>query len=107
MNRQFIPSTKEMPQNRIFYLGLEFLERNVDEDRFYLQIETFDPHEPFFATDEWRRLYPHDYDGPMFDWPPYRPILEDKKAMNHIRCMHASLVTLCDVMLGRVLLSSF
>ena len=36
INRQFIPSTKDMPQHKTFDLGLEFLERNVDEDRFYL-----------------------------------------------------------------------
>eukprot|EP00747_Dinoflagellata_sp_TGD_P097243 gnl/TRDRNA2_/TRDRNA2_167074_c1_seq1.p1 gnl/TRDRNA2_/TRDRNA2_167074_c1~~gnl/TRDRNA2_/TRDRNA2_167074_c1_seq1.p1 ORF type:complete len:588 (+),score=105.39 gnl/TRDRNA2_/TRDRNA2_167074_c1_seq1:1-1764(+) len=103
VNRQYMPTTKHMPQHRTFSLGLEFLERNVDEDRFYLQIETFDPHEPFFATDEWRRLYSHIYNGPMFDWPNYGPTLEGPQAVAHVRYMYAALTTLCDAMLGRVL----
>ena len=103
INRKYMPRTADMPQHRTFTLGLEFLEKNVDKDRFYLQIETFDPHEPFFTTSEWKHLYPHKYDGPEWDWPPYRPLLESDEMVNHMRCEFAALITLCDAMLGRVL----
>ncbi len=33
------------------------MEKNKDQDGWYLQIETFDPHEPFFAQEEFRKLY--------------------------------------------------
>jgi len=46
---------------------------------------------------------PHDYDGPEFDWPPYREIREDDETIEHVRRMYASLLTMCDAMLGRVL----
>ncbi len=30
--------------------GMEFLNENKDADQWFLQIECFDPHEPFFCT---------------------------------------------------------
>ena len=98
----------ERMASRILGMGdvlslIEDLEKNVDKDRFYLQIETFDPHEPFFTTSEWKHLYPHKYDGPEWDWPPYRPLLESDEMVNHMRCEFAALITLCDAMSGRVL----
>ena len=41
-----------------------------------MQIETFDPHEPFFSHQQYKDLYPHDYDGPHFDWPDYKRVVE-------------------------------
>ncbi len=49
INRQFMTKTAEMPQWITFDLGLEFIERNKDADNWFLQLETFDPHEPFFT----------------------------------------------------------
>ena len=46
---------------------------------------------------------PDDWDGPEFDWPPYREIREDDETIEHVRRMYASLLTMCDAMLGRVL----
>ena len=43
------------------------LQANHQEDNWFLQIETFDPHEPFFAPAQYQDLYPHDYDRPLFD----------------------------------------
>jgi len=103
INREHMGKTELQPQYKTFSLGLEFIERNVDADRWYLQIETFDPHEPFFTHKEFQDLYPHEYDGPEFDWPPYREIREDEQTVEHIRYMYASLVSFCDQQLGRVL----
>jgi len=104
INREHIKSSQEMPQHKTFSLGLDFIERNHDaKNDWYLQIETFDPHEPFFTQQEFQDLYPHEYDGPPFDWPPYREIREDDQTIEHIRYMYAALVTFCDQQLGRVL----
>ena len=69
----------------------------------YLQLETFDPHEPFFTQQKYKDLYPHDYDGPHFDWPPYgtsdRPPDQDE----HVRQEYAALVSMCDEYLGKLL----
>ncbi|MEM7080675.1 MAG: sulfatase [Pseudomonadota bacterium] len=103
INREHMHTAELQPQHRTFSLGLDFIERNKDADRWYLQIETFDPHEPFFAQQEFKDLYPHEYEGPEFDWPPYREVREDDATVEHIRCMYAALMTFCDQQLGRVL----
>lgn len=83
--------------------GIEFLEENKEEDNWFLQIESFDPHEPFFSPEEYAALYPHEYDGPEFDWPEYRRVSESPDQVEHLRYKYASLLTLCDEQLGRVL----
>ena len=46
-NRSRQVTESDMPQARTFADGLAFLEENADTDNWFLQIETFDPHEPF------------------------------------------------------------
>jgi arylsulfatase A-like enzyme len=95
---------EDQPQYTTFALGLEFIETNKNEDRWFLQIETFDPHEPFFTQKEFQDLYPHDWDPSVVcDWPPYAPVNEPIELIRHIHCMYASLVTMCDLMLGKIL----
>lgn len=104
VNREFVTRLADMPQHITFSKGLEFIERNASSrSEWFLQIETFDPHEPFFSPEEFQALYPDDWDGPEFDWPPYHPVIESEAAVQHVRRLYASLVAVCDAMLGRVL----
>jgi arylsulfatase A-like enzyme len=103
INRGYLRREAEHPQTRTFDAGLEFMATNADADRWFLQIECFDPHEPFFTYDEYRRLYPHDYDGPEFDWPPYARVTEPDAQAEHARYEYKALVSMCDRSLGRVL----
>ena len=50
-NREFIDCEEKMPQAKTFCAGIDFLEKFHDEQDFFLQIETFDPHEPFFFSE--------------------------------------------------------
>ena len=72
-------------------------------DNWFLQIETFDPHEPFFTQQKYKDLYPHEYHGDHFDWPPYRPVDESDEEIQHVRYEYAALVSMCDEHLGKVL----
>lgn len=103
INRKYLTSDREMPQSRTFAAGLEFIETNKDSDNWFLQIETFDPHEPFFAQQEYRDLYPHPYSGRHFDWPSYGPVRESQEMVDHVRAEYSALVTMCDAKLGLVL----
>ena len=67
---------KQQPQPQTFDAGIDFLQRNHAQDNFFLQIETFDPHEPFFSHRKYKDLYPHNYSGRHFDWPEYRKVKE-------------------------------
>jgi arylsulfatase A-like enzyme len=103
VNRNYQQTEDAQPQAQVFANGLEFIETNHQEDNWFLQIETFDPHEPFFTQQHYKELYPHEYDGPHFDWPDYAPVNEPPEVVKHLRMEYAALLSMCDHHLGRVL----
>ncbi len=106
VNRSYMDTEEKTSQAVTFQGGLEFIEKNHGEDGWFLQIETFDPHEPFYSLKEDKALYPHTFlgDGEMeADWPPYAPVAEDENTIQHVRCEYAALLTKCDRYLGKVL----
>jgi arylsulfatase A-like enzyme len=103
VNRQFLKHESDYPQPKTFAAGLQFIERNATEDNWFLQIECFDPHEPFNAPRKYQDLYPHDYTGALFDWPAYREVTETPEEVQHVRYQYASLLSMCDAHLGDVL----
>lgn len=103
INRGYLRREADHPQTLTFDAGIEFLQTNADADKWFVQIECFDPHEPFFTYDEYKKLYPHDYDGPEFDWPPYAKVTEPEDQVEHARFEYKALVSMCDRSLGRVL----
>jgi len=103
VNREYLPTVETHPQTLTFDAGLHFIQTNINEDNWFVQIETFDPHEPFFSYEEHKKHYPHDYDGPHFDWPDYAKVTHDDATVQHVRYEYGSLLTFCDNSLGRVL----
>ncbi len=103
INRKQAQKPGSHPQEVTFQRGLEFLETNWRKDNWLLQIETFDPHEPFFSHRRFRDLYPCDGDTPAWDWPEYRKVRESPEAIEECRRAYAALVSMCDESLGKVL----
>ncbi|GIH98569.1 sulfatase [Planobispora takensis] len=103
VNRRYTDTEERHPQTLTFDAGLEFVRTNHEQDRWFVQIETFDPHEPFFSHKSYKDLYPHDYDGPHFDWPDYKKVIETDGQVRHARYEYAALLSMCDHSLGRVL----
>ncbi|MFJ6623359.1 sulfatase [Kitasatospora sp. NPDC091335] len=103
VNRRYLATEDVHPQTLTFDAGLEFVRTNQDSDNWFVQIETFDPHEPFFSHQRYKDLYPHDYDGPHFDWPDYKRVAETSGQVEHARMEYAALLSMCDHSLGRVL----
>ena len=103
VNRRYLDQESLMPQAQTFAKGIEFMRANAAADDWYLQIETFDPHEPFFTQPGWKEQYPHDYDGDIGDWPPYARVSESAEDIQHMRYEYAALMTMCDHYLGTVL----
>ena len=54
INRTRIGAESEFPVVRCVEAALAFLEENGSEDSWLLQMETFDPHEPFHAPPGYR-----------------------------------------------------
>ncbi|WP_406465324.1 sulfatase [Streptomyces sp. NBC_00111] len=103
VNRPHMATEDRHPQTLTFDAGIEFVHTNRDADRWFVQIETFDPHEPFFSHQRYKDLYPHDYEGPHFDWPDYKRVVEAPEEVEHGRMEYAALLSMCDHSLGRVL----
>lgn len=102
-NRRAMPQEEDMPQPTTFGKGIEFLRQNHQQDNWFLTIETFDPHEPYFSAQRYKDMYPHEYNGPHFDWPDYCPVKETPDQVAHLRYENAALVSMCDAYLGKVL----
>ncbi|GAA3641869.1 sulfatase [Microbacterium awajiense] len=104
VNRAHLEDKADHPQTLTFDAGVEFIETNKAEDSWFVQIETFDPHEPFFSYAEYKAHYAAaEYDGPHFDWPDYAKVTETPEAVEHARAEYAALLSMCDESLGRVL----
>lgn len=103
INRQYMRTEAEHPQTLTFDAGLKFMETNRDQNNWFLQIEAFDPHEPFFSYEKYQRIYDENYSGSHYDWPDYKKIDEDHETVQHVRNEYAALLSFCDFSLGRVL----
>ncbi len=106
VNRRNMDTEEKTSQAVTFRYGLEFIEKNHAQDNWFLQIETFDPHEPFYTLKDDKALYPHTFTGDAAaeaDWPPYAPVEEDENTVAHVRYEYAALLSKCDRYLGKVL----
>lgn len=103
INRSAIRHECDRPQAQTFGAGLDFIRRNASEGHWFLQIETFDPHEPFDSDRRYKDLYPYDHDAWFFDWPAYRHVEETPEQVRHARHEYAALLSQCDAYLGDVL----
>jgi len=103
VNRPYLDREEKQPQPQTFQNGIEFIRDNHQEDNWFLHIETFDPHEPYFTQQHYKDLYPHDYNGPHFDWPDYRRVDESPEEIEHVRFEYAALVSMCDHYIGKII----
>lgn len=103
INREFLKSESDFPQIQTFDSGIDFIERNHHTDNWFLQLETFDPHEPFTAPKRFQQRFPQAGEEPVFDWPPYGPVTESKAEVQRAKDNYSALLSLCDEQLGRVL----
>jgi arylsulfatase A-like enzyme len=103
INREFIREEKDFPSVQCFAKGFEFLDANRDADGWLLQIETFDPHEPFFAPARFKEPFKTGWNGPTRDWPRYGRLDELPEECEELRANYYSVVALCDFLLGQLL----
>lgn len=101
-NRKHLTDEADHSQARTFANALEFLSENHDAGGWFLHVETFDPHEPYFAPERFRALYPKT-PGPHFDHPPYREVMETPAEVDRCRQESAALHSMCDESLGKLL----
>ena len=106
INREYMAVEEDQPTPRCIAAALEFLNDNRVADDWLLQLELFDPHEPFFAPKRFRKQGDSNYTGHIMDWPDYKRVTEAPEEIAELRANYAALVRMCDYYLG-VLLDYF
>lgn len=104
LNRLRMQTEEEFSGPRTCAAAVDWLEanRNAKGD-WFLQVELFDPHEPFHCTKPYLDLYGDTWDGPVTDWPAYDILTESPETIEHMRKCYAGLLTMTDHWAGKVL----
>ncbi|MEM0653732.1 sulfatase [Klebsiella huaxiensis] len=105
INRSYMVEEQDYPQARCYQAGLEFLAENHEQDNWLLQLESFDPHEPFFVPERFKRMVDPDLVNNPDDWPEYSSterINNPNKIISGEKHYQA-LMMMCDEYLGKVL----
>lgn len=102
INREAVRAESDYPVVKCIDKALEFLSKNHEAKTWFLQMETFDPHEPFAAPERYRDKQTG-YTGPKLDWPRYRKVEETEAECAELKANYAALVRFCDDQLGRLL----
>jgi arylsulfatase A-like enzyme len=103
VNREFIREEKDFPSVQCFARAFEFLDLNRDADNWLLQLETFDPHEPFHAPARFKQPFDTGWTGPIRDWPRYGRVDELPEECEELRANYYAVMSLCDFLLGQLL----
>ncbi len=103
VNRGEHETAQDYAQTRTFDSGLRFLKDNAHLDNWFLQIETFDPHEPFDVPKEYdAKWFDPDHSG-IADWPSYDRVRQTPEEVDQVRRKYYGLMEFCDHSMGRVL----
>lgn len=102
VNRKHRHDETDHPHVQTYLSGMEFLKNNKDSDNWFLQLEYFDPHEPFTAPERFFELY--NLDNQDNDWPSYAPTEQQTEGVQKEgRLNYAAALSMCDHYLGKVL----
>ncbi len=101
LNAEHMTEERDYPLAQCFDASFEFLNANKDADRWLLQLECFDPHEPFLAAERFRAG--DAADRPVLDWPPYEKVSGTPEEVAAVRENYGALLRMCDDYFGRLL----
>jgi arylsulfatase A-like enzyme len=100
---------KDWHSPKLMQAAADWLDKNHSHEKFFLHVESFDPHEPFYIPEPYRSMY-----GPYNDeftcWPPYQNGRIMKSFFNQasneelefIRNQYRGKVTMVDRWLGKI-----
>ena len=84
--------------------AMNWLDENHKWDKFFLYVDTFDPHEPWDPPKKYVDMYNPGYKGEEVTYPLYAPcsFLTDPE-LEHVRALYAGEVTMVDTWVGKLL----
>ncbi|WP_170763271.1 sulfatase [Ruegeria lacuscaerulensis] len=103
ISEECLVEESDFPTAKCFASAFEFLDANKEEDDWFLQLECFDPHEPFVAPERFKAAYDTGYNGKIFNWPAYERNGNSPEEVAAIRGNYAALVAMCDEYFGKLL----
>ncbi len=104
-NRSWWQREEDWSTPRVIRAACDWLERNQDQDKFFLHLDLFDPHEPWDAPQKYLDLYEQGYTGPDIPFPYYnfwRDFLTEEE-MNHVRALYMAEASMVDHWFGVLL----
>ncbi len=116
--RQYYENVREFDGEEDFFpaktfkAGAEWLEKYAGRGPFFLQVESFDVHEPFHVPEPYASMYTEGSDGTSDDyniWPPYQIYADLEAFMNQttseelafLEAQYHGKTTMVDTWLGR------
>ncbi len=102
LNRMAQREEHEFSGPRCVEHAVRWLQDNQDSDNWLLQLELFDPHEPFYVVPKYLEQYGDDWQSDLYDWPDYGVVKDSPEAVEHIRRCYAALLTMTDHWLGKL-----
>lgn len=103
-NRQKQRREEDYSSVKTMNAGLEFLQSHENRENWFVQVECFDPHEPFVVPQRYRDLYGLTQPS-LLNWPVYGR-LTGKLSLDELgdlRKEYAALISMCDAYLGKIL----
>lgn len=95
---------------KVMQAAADWLDANHAQDKFFLQIESFDVHEPFHVPEPYRSMYTDDHNPAYTCWPPYQEDEARKRFFEeategqiaYVRAQYKGKVAMMDRWLGKV-----
>jgi len=94
------PHDEDYFSARVLATAAEWLEQNRDADKFFLCVESFDPHEPWFVPEHYRRMYDQT-DATEMVISPYSTGIA-APLVGRAQANYSGLVTMCDRWFGHL-----
>jgi arylsulfatase A-like enzyme len=89
---------------RTFKTAIRWLERNQDHEKFFLYVDSFDPHEPFESPRRFLDLYDVDPNGPQLIYGNLYKRSELTDSEHHqVRARYAAACSMVDYWIGELL----
>ena len=89
---------------RTMQAACDWLERNYREGRFFLYVDTFDPHEPWDPPRHYVEMYDPGYRGQEVTYPRYDFCdFMTRRELRHVRALYAGECSMVDRWVGRLL----
>ncbi len=108
-NVKHFEDEKDFHAPKVIQAACNWLDRNHSHEKFFLHIESFDPHEPWYIPEPYRSMY-GPYNENFTCWPPYQNARMLKKffeeaseeELQFVRNQYSGKISMVDAWLGKI-----